>query len=157
MVQREHGKVSSYVSSSLAVPIIYLGGRNMKINKDKKQKKLETVYLAPNFRPFLALTITEDTDIEDEFAMKSEDTSQIKTVQQSIKADPETHTAVFITEIKYEQQIDVMRAMREESTITYVLPIGTILVWEEGTGYIVAEEGFQKLEEIEESIKCLKE
>ena len=129
----------------------------MKIDKNKKQKKLERKFLAPNFRPFLALTITENTDIEDEFAVESEDKTQKKTVQQSIKIDKRKNVAVFITEIVYEQQIDSERAMREESTVTYILPIGTILVWEEGTGYIVAEEGFQSLEEIEESIKLLKE
>ena len=129
----------------------------MEINKDKKQKKLETKYLAPNFRPFLALTITEDTDIEDEFALESEDKTQRKTVQQKIKTDPETKMATFITELKYEQQIDETKGMREDSTITYVLPVGTVLIWEEGTGYIVAEQGFQSLEEIEESIKYLKE
>lgn len=129
----------------------------MKIDKDKKQKKMERVFLAPNFRPFLALTITENTDIEDEFAVESEDKTQIKTVQQSIKTDPETKIATFVTELKYEQKIDDTKAMREDSTITYLLPVGTILVWEEGTGYIVAEEGFQTLEEIEASINFLKE
>lgn len=129
----------------------------MEINKDKKQKKLERMFLMPNFRPFLALTIVENTDIEDEFAVESEDKTQVKTVQQKIKTDPETGMATFVTEIKYEQKIDEQRAMREESTITYILPVGTVLIWEEGTGYIVAEQGFQTLEQIEESIKSLKE
>lgn len=129
----------------------------MKIDKNKKQKKLERKFLMPNFRPFLALTIVEDTDIEDEFAVESEDGTQKKIVQQTIKAYKDTGKATFITEIKYEQQIDEEKSMREDSRITYVLPIGTILIWEEGTGYIVAEQGFQSLEEIEESIKLLKE
>lgn len=129
----------------------------MEIDKNKQQKNLERKFLAPNWRPFLALTIAENTDVEDEFAVKSEDGTQTKIVQQSIKIDPKSHNAVFITEIKYEQKIDDYRAMREESKITYVLPIGTILVWEENTGYIVAEEGFQSLEEIEADIKMLKE
>lgn len=129
----------------------------MEINKDKKQKVLERKFLAPNWRPFLALTIAENTDVEDEFAVTSEDKTQTKIVQQTIKIDPKTNMGVFITEIKYEQKIDDVRAMREESKITYILPIGTILVWEEGTGYMVAEEGFQSLEEIEADIKNLKE
>lgn len=129
----------------------------MKIDKNKKQKKLERKFLAPNWRPFLALTIAENTDVEDEFAVENEDKTQKKTVQQSIKIDKKTNMAIFITEIVYEQKIDTERAMREESKVTYILPIGTILIWEEGTGYIVAEEGFQSLEEIEESIKLLKE
>jgi len=129
----------------------------MKIDKNKKQKKLERKFLMPNFRPFLALTIVEDTDIEDEFSVESEDGTQKKIVQQKIKADKKTGMATFVTELKYEQQIDENKGMREDSTITYILPIGTILIWEEGTGYIVAEQGFQSLEEIEESIKLLKE
>ena len=129
----------------------------MKIDKNKKQKKLERKFLMPNFRPFLALTIVEDTDIEDEFSLESEDGTQKKIVQQKIKTDKETGMATFVTELKYEQQIDENKGMREDSTITYILPIGTILIWEEGTGYIVAEQGFQSLEEIEESIKLLKE
>ena len=129
----------------------------MKIDKNKKQKKLERKFLMPNFRPFLALTIVEDTDVEDEFAVESEDGTQKKIVQQKIKTDKETGMATFVTELKYEQQIDENKGMREDSTITYILPIGTILIWEEGTGYIVAEQGFQSLEEIEESIKLLKE
>lgn len=129
----------------------------MEINKEKQQKKLETRYIAPNFRPFLSLTIKADTDIEDEFAMESEDKTQRKTVQQKIKSDPKTKHATFVTEIHYEQKIDGSKAMREDSTITYLLPFETVLIWEEGTGYIVTEEGFQTLEEIEESIKYLKE
>lgn len=129
----------------------------MKIDKNKQQKKIERMYLAPNWRPFLALTITEDTDIEDEFAVESDDKTQKKIIQQTIKVNKEDHMATFVTEIKYEQQIDEARAMREDSRITYIVPVGTILIWEEGTGYIVAEQGFQSLEEIEESIKLLKE
>ena len=129
----------------------------MKIDKNKKQKKLERKFLMPNFRPFLALTIVEDTDIEDEFSVESEDGTQKKIVQQKIKTDKETGMATFVTELKYEQQIDENKGMREDSTITYIIPIGTVLIWEEGTGYIVAEQGFQSLEEIEESIKLLKE
>lgn len=129
----------------------------MKIDKNKQQKKLERMFLAPNLRPFLALTIVENTDVEDEFALNSEDGTQKKIVQQTIKVDKETGMATFVTEIKYEQQIDEARAMREDSRITYILPIGTVLIWEEGTGYIVAEEGFQTLEQMEETIKLLKE
>lgn len=129
----------------------------MKIDKNKKQKKIERMFLAPNWRPFLALTITEDTDIEDEFAVESDDKTQKKIVQQTIKVNKKDCMATFVTEIKYEQQIDEARAMREDSRITYIVPVGTILIWEEGTGYIVAEQGFQSLEEIEESIKLLKE
>lgn len=129
----------------------------MEIDKNKKQKKLERKFIVPNLRPFLALTIVENTDVEDEFAVQSEDGTQKKIVQQKIKTDPETKIATFITEIKYEQKIDELHAMREESTITYLLPVGTVLIWEENEGYMATEQGFQSLEEIEEDIKLLKE
>lgn len=129
----------------------------MKIDKNKKQKKLERRFLAPNLRPFLSLTIEEDTDVEDEFSLNSEDDTQKKIVQQSIKANKEDGVATFVTEIHYEQQIEGDKAMREDSTITYILPIGTVLIWEEGTGYLVAEQGFQTLEEMQETINLLKE
>lgn len=129
----------------------------MKIDKNKKQKKLERRFLAPNLRPFLSLTIKEDTDIEDEFALESEDKTQKKIVQQTIKSNKKDGVATFVTEVHYEQQIEGDKAMREDSTITYILPFETVLIWEEGTGYIVAEQGFQTLEEMQESINLLKE
>ena len=129
----------------------------MEINKEKQQKKLERKFIVPNLRPFLALTICENTDVEDEFAVESEDKTQRKIVQQKIKTNPETKMATFVTEIKYEQQIDEDKAMREESTITYLLPVGTVLIWEENEGYMATEQAFQSLEEIEEDIKLLKE
>lgn len=119
----------------------------MKINKDKKQKNLERVFIAPNYRPFLCLTIKEDTDVEDEFALESEDGMQKKIVQQTI------HGRAFTTEIVHEQKISEEASMREESKITYVLPIGTRLIWNEGDGYIVAQEGFKTIDEIREDLK----
>ena len=122
----------------------------MEINKDKKQKELERYFLAPSLRPFLGVTIKEDTDIEDEFELASEDGLQRKKVQQTIKG------RVFTTEIVYEQNIDDGVAMREESKITYVLPVGTRLIWIEGEGYTATNENFQTLEEIEGVMELLK-
>ena len=116
----------------------------MEIDKNKKQKEIERLFLAPNVKQFLGLTIKEDTDVEDEFVIESDDKTQVKKVQQTIKG------GIFTTELVYEQKIDEETSMREESKITYVLPIGTRLVWNEGDGYIVAQEHFQTLEEIEE-------
>lgn len=121
----------------------------MKIDKNKKQKNLEKVFISPNLRPFLCLEIEEDTDVEDEFEIASDDGLQRKRVQQTI------HGKVFTTEIVYEQTIDELSSMREESKITYVLPLGTRLIWEEGTGYIVTKEGFKTIDEIKEDLKFI--
>ena len=121
----------------------------MEIDKNKKQKKLERVFIAPNLRPFLCLTIEEDTDVEDEFEISSDDGLQRKRVQQTI------HGRVFTTEIVHEQTIDEFDSMREESKITYVLDIGTRLIWNEGDGYIVTKEGFKTIDEIKEDLNFI--
>lgn len=123
----------------------------MKIDKNKQQKELERYFMAPTLRPFLGLTIKEDTDVEDEFAVKNEDSSKMKTVQQTI------HGQVFTTEVIYEEKNEDGTSMREESKITYVLPIGSRLIWEENIGYVANKENFQTLEEIEENYKMLEE
>lgn len=120
----------------------------MEINKDKKQKTIERVFIAPEVRPFLALTIKEDTDVEDEFEIASEDGKQRKKVQQTIKG------GVFTTEIVYEQELEE-GSMREESKVTYILPMGFRLVWEEGEGYIATKNNFQTLDEIKEIYKLV--
>lgn len=123
----------------------------MEINKDKKQKEIERVFLGPNMRPFLALTIKEDTDVEDEFEEVSEDNKSVKKVQQTIKG------RVFTTEIVFEQEIDKDSSVREEIKSVYVLPLGTRLIWVEGQGYIAPKENFQTLDEIKEVFKLLEE
>ncbi len=123
----------------------------MKIDKNKKQKEMERYFLAPNLRPFLGLTIKKDTDIEDEFYVESDDKTQKKKVQQTIKGQ------VFTTETIYEQKVDEEISMREETKVTYVLPIGTRLIWETDVGYVATREKFQTIEEIEENYKYIKE
>ena len=125
----------------------------MEINKDKKQRieEAEKFFLAPSPRPFLGVTLKEDTDIEDEFELVSEDGTQTKKVQQTIKGN------VFITEIKYSQKINEEMWMKQESREEYHLPLGARLVWEEGQGYIACEDKFQTIEEIQEMYKELKE
>lgn len=123
----------------------------MEINKDKKQKELERYFMAPSLRPFLGVTVKEDTDIEDEFELASDDGTQRKKIQQTIKG------RVFTTEIVYEQKVDEETSMREESKITYIVPVGTRLIWEPNQGYIAPQEPFLTLEEIEENYKIVKE
>lgn len=54
----------------------------MEINKDKKQKELERLFIAPNYTAVLGLTVKKDTDVEDEF--EKEDEVSKMTVKQTI-------------------------------------------------------------------------
>lgn len=121
----------------------------MEIDKNKQQKELERVFLAPSVRPFLCLTVKENTDVEDEFEIIEGENK--RKIQQTI------HGNVFTTEIYHFQEIDDGTTMTEQSTIIYTLPYGTRLIWEEGQGYIPTKEKFQTLEEIEEVYSLLKE
>lgn len=119
----------------------------MKINKDKKQKELERVFLAPNLKNFLCLTVTPATDVEDEFEIASEDKTKYKKVQQTI------HGLEFITETEY---IDKAILMKENSRIVFNLEAGTKLIWIEGEGYSLTTNNFKTLEEIEADYKMIK-
>ena len=123
----------------------------MEINKNKQQKELERFFMAPSLRPFLGVTLTKDTDIEDEFEMTSEDGKHHRKVQQKIKG------TTLITEIEYTEELEGGMSLKEEVRTTYNLTEGMRLIWEEGQGYMALQEGFQTLEEIEENYKLLKE
>lgn len=123
----------------------------MEINKEKQQKELERFFMAPSLRPFLGVTLTEDTDIEDEFEMTSEDGKHHRKVQQKIKGTQ------LITEIEYTEELEGGMSLKEEVRTTYNLAVGMRLIWEQGQGYMALQEGFQTLEEIEENYKLLKE
>lgn len=123
----------------------------MEINKEKKQKESKKYFLAPSLRPFMGLEIEEETDIEDEFELSSDDGMARKRIQQTIKG------RVFTTEVVYEETVDEQTSMREEIKTIYVLPIGARLIWEPNVGYIVPKEGFQTIEEIKENYKIVEE
>ena len=123
----------------------------MEINKEKKQKESKKYFLAPSLRPFMGLEIEEETDIEDEFELSSDDGMARKKIQQTIKG------RVFTTEVVYEETVDEQTSMREEIKTIYVLPIGARLIWEPKVGYIVPKEGFQTIEEIKENYKIVEE
>ncbi len=123
----------------------------MEINKNKQQRELERFFMAPSLRPFLGVTLTKETDIEDEFEMTSEDGKHHRKVQQKIKG------TVLVTEIEYTEELEGGMSLKEEVRTTYNLTEGMRLIWEEGQGYMALQEGFQTLEEIEENYKLLKE
>lgn len=121
----------------------------MKIDESKKQKKLERVFMRPNYTALLGLTVTKDTDVEDEERREDETTKEI--IQQTI------HGTKFITEKQLEKLFPDGTKMKEDSRLELDLPEGTRLVWFEGKGYVLPGETFQTLEEIEKDISYLKE
>lgn len=121
----------------------------MEIDKNKKQKKLERMFMIPNYTPVLALTVKNDTDIEDEEIV--EDERGKKTVKQKIKGTK------FITETEMETVINNGIKMKEKSLLELDLAEGTRLIWLEGKGYILPSEQFGTIEEIEENYNYLKE
>ena len=121
----------------------------MKINKEKQQKKLEKKYMMPNFQYVLALTVTKDTDVEDEEIV--EDETGKKTIRQTI------HGTKFVTETCMKVKLDDGTMMNEEARVELDVPEGTVLIWLEGRGYIKTNEQFASIEEIMENYNYLKE
>ena len=121
----------------------------MKINKEKQQKKLERFFMAPNYTPVLGLTVTKDTDVEDE-DYKEDDVSKM-TVKQKIKG------LKFKTETILETTLKNGEKMKEKSCVELELKEGTRLIWLDGKGYILPGEKFQTLKEIREDIEYLKD
>lgn len=121
----------------------------MEIDKTKRQKNLERMFMCPNYTPVLALTVKRDTDVEDEEIV--EDERGKKTVKQKIKG------LKFITETEMETVINNGINMKEKSLLELELPEGTRLIWLEGKGYILPSEQFGTIEEIEENYNYLKE
>lgn len=121
----------------------------MKINKEKQQKKLERFFMAPNYTPVLGLTVTKETDVEDE-DYKEDDVSKM-TVKQKIKG------LKFKTETILETTLKNGEKMKEKSCVELELKEGTRLIWLDGKGYILPGEKFQTLKEIREDIEYLKD
>lgn len=121
----------------------------MKINKNKQQKKLERFFITPNYTPVLGLTVTKETDIEDEEHKKDKVSEAI--IKQKIKGTK------FITEKTLNTTLGNGTKMKEISRLELDLLEGTRLIWLEGKGYILPGESFQTLNEIKEDIECLKD
>ena len=121
----------------------------MKVDKTKQQKELERFFMAPNYTPVLGLTVTPETDIEDE-EIKEDETTKI-VVKQHIKG------LIFKTETTMTTTLKNGERMKEKSSVELELKEGTRLVWLEGKGYILPGENFQTLKEIKEDIESLQD
>lgn len=108
----------------------------------KPQEKVERFMIKPHYGLFMGLTITKDTDVEDE----TEDGK----VHQTIKG-------TTFTTIKKEQiEKDGMK-VEEDSKLVVQLQEGTRLIWIDGQGYIVPDFEVKTTKEVIEDMDCIKE
>ena len=110
--------------------------------KLKPQEKVERFMIKPHYGLFLGITITKDTDVEDE----TEDGK----VHQIIKG------TTFTTIKKDEIEKDGLKII-EDSKLTVEVPEGTRLVWIEGQGYILPDFEPKTTKEVIEYMVCIKE
>lgn len=119
----------------------------MKVDKNKQQKELERFFIAPNYTPVLGLTVTPQTDVEDE-EIKEDETTKI-VVKQKIKG------LIFKTEKTMTTTLRNGEKMKEKSIVELELKEGTRLIWLEGKGYIFPSDKFQTIKEIKEDVEQL--
>ena len=110
--------------------------------KLKPQEKVERFMIKPHYGLFLGVTVTKDTDIEDE----TEDGK----VHQTIKG------TIFTTIKKDEREHNGVR-IQEDSKLVVEVPEGTRLVWVEGQGYILPDFEAKTTKEVMEDMECIKE
>lgn len=110
--------------------------------KLKPQEKVERFMIKPHYGLFLGVTVTKDTDIEDE----TEDGK----VHQTIKG------TTFTTIKKDKREYDGVK-IQEDSKLVVEVPEGTRLVWVEGQGYILPDFEAKTTKEVMEDMECIKE
>lgn len=118
----------------------------MKINKNKKQKKVVRYMLKPQYFQYLGLVVDKNTDIEDETIVDEKDYKAI--IQQKIK------DLMFITETTVTNTIDGTDT-KTFSRIETKLKEGQLLIFYPGKGYTVPRQEFLTVEEIKEDLECL--
>ena len=105
-------------------------------------KKHELFTIKQSLHQYYGRTVTKKT--------KFDEYTEDKTVHQTLK------DLVFTTEVNRESEYQGIKT-NEKSISTSTLPEGTILIWEEGKGYIVPEPGtFYKLEDLQREIREIK-
>ncbi len=110
--------------------------------KLKPQENVERFMIKPHYGLFLGVTITKDTDIEDE----TEDGK----VHQIIKG------TTFTTIKKDTIEKDGVK-ISEDSKLVVEVPEGTRLIWIEGQGYILPDFEVKTTKEVIEDMDCIKE
>lgn len=110
--------------------------------KLKPQETVERFMVKPHYGLFLGVTVTKDTDIEDE--------ADDGKVHQTIKG------TTFTTIKKDTIEKDGVR-VTEESKLIVEVPEGTRLIWIEGQGYILPDFEVKTTKEVIEDMDCIKE
>lgn len=110
--------------------------------KLKPQENVERFMIKPHYGLFLGLTVTKDTDVEDE----TEDGK----VHQTIKG------TTFTTIKKDIIEKDGVK-IEEDSKLVVEVPEGTRLIWIDGQGYILPDFEVKTTKEVIEDMDCIKE
>ncbi len=108
----------------------------------KPQKVVERFMIKPHYGLFLGVTVTKDTDIEDE----TEDGK----VHQTIKG------TTFTTIKKDTIEQDGTKII-ENSKLIVEVPEGTRLIWIDGQGYILPDFEVKTVKEAMEDMECIKD
>lgn len=114
----------------------------MKKKNLKPQEKVERFMIKPHYSLLLGVTVTKDTDIEDE--------TEDGRVHQTIK------NLVFTTTIKNKYEKDGMK-IEEKSKLTINLKEGIRLVWIDNQGYILPDFEPKTTREVLEDMNELKD
>lgn len=110
--------------------------------KLKPQQEVERFMIKPHYGLFLGLTVTKDTDVEDETEDGKVYQSIKGTTFTTIKKDKREHNGVKI---------------EEDSKLIVEVPEGTRLIWVEGQGYILPDFEAKTTKEVIEDMNCIKE
>ena len=101
----------------------------------------ELFMIAPNLRQYYGRTVTKE--------MEFDESTEDGKVHQTLK------DLVLTTEIKTESEYEGIKST-EHSTLTQELPEGTIIMWDEKSGYIIPNVKMYKISELEKEIKQIK-
>lgn len=110
--------------------------------KLKPQETVERFMMKPHYGLFLGVTVTKDTDIEDE--------ADDGKVHQTIKG------TTFTTVKKDTIEKDGVK-VTEESKLIVEVPEGTRLIWIDGQGYLLPDFEVKTTKEVIEDMDCIKE
>lgn len=110
--------------------------------KLKPQETVERFMMKPHYGLFLGVTVTKDTDIEDEVDDGKVHQTIKGTTFTTIKKDTIEKDGVKVT---------------EESKLIVEVPEGTRLIWIEGQGYILPDFEVKTTKEVIEDMDCIKE
>lgn len=102
----------------------------------------ELFTIRPTLKQYYGRTITKDTEFDE--------TTEDKAVHQVLK------NLVLTTEVNRESEYNGVKST-EYSKLTQELPEGTILIWNEGMGYILPDREVYKIADLEKEINEVKE